>query len=115
MYGPSPGVGASTSNLSGAQGASAAAPEPPVPPIQGRAINGYLVNALVFQDTNRDGLVGPNENIALTDASGQFTLPGGSAGDLVVKPVNMLSDAEKAGAQDRLRALGVVNPDIQTT
>lgn len=123
MYGPSAGVGGVAGNLSGQQDASRTLPEvpppvaptPPVAPIQGRAINGYLVNALVFQDTNRDGLLSLNENLALTDASGQFTLPGTSSGDLIVKPVNMLSDAEKAGAQERLRALGVVNPDIQTT
>ncbi len=125
MYGPSAGVGGGSADGSELQDAtqlykpdSAQAPQetpPVVPMLRGRAINGYLANALVFQDTNRDGLLSLNENVALTDATGQFSLPGTSSGDLIVKPVNMLSDAEKAGAQDRLRAIGVVNPDILTT
>ncbi len=118
MYGPSAGVAGGSADIEPSQLQSAAtssSPDSGAPLIQGRAINGYLVNALVFQDTNRDGLLSLNENVALTDASGQFVLPGTSSGDLIVKPVNMLSDAEKAGAQDRLRAIGVVNPDTLTT
>lgn len=118
MYGPTAGVGGGSADIDPSELQSAAtssSPDPGVPLIQGRAINGYLVNALVFQDANRDGLLSLNENVALTDASGLFTLPGTSTGDLIIKPVNMLSDAEKAGAQERLRAIGVVNPDILTS
>lgn len=118
MYGPSAGAGGGSADIDSSELLSVetgASPDPGVPPIQGRAINGYLVNALVFQDANRDGLLSLNENVALTDASGQFTLPGTSSGDLIVKPVNMLSDAEKAGAQERLRAIGVVNSDTLTS
>ncbi len=125
MYGPSAGVGGAAAEDSGGQNESQLLSQPmpdqkspdapPIPSIQGRAINGYLVNALVFQDANQDGLLSANENVALTDISGRFTLPGTSSGDLIVKPVNMLSDAEKEGAQERLRAIGVFNPDVLTT
>lgn len=125
MYSPSAGVGGAAAEDSGGQNESQLLSQPmpdqkspdapPIPSIQGRAINGYLVNALVFQDANQDGLLSANENVALTDISGRFTLPGTSSGDLIVKPVNMLSDAEKEGAQERLRAIGVFNPDVLTT
>lgn len=85
------------------------------PTIKGRAINGYLVNALVFQDANKDGMLSQNENIALTDANGNFSLPGSSHGDLIVKPINLLSDAEKADGQKQLRAIGLINPDVLST
>jgi hypothetical protein len=50
----------------------------------GRGTNGtYLANALVFADTNHDGVLDNGEAWTFTDASGNFTLDGGS-GPLVM-------------------------------
>ncbi len=111
IYSPSAGVRASAD----AVGADNPSADTLTPAINGRAINGYLVNALVFQDANKDGMLSLNENIALTDASGNFSLPGSSHGDLIVKPINLLSDAEKADGQSQLRAIGLINPDFLST
>lgn len=83
--------------------------------ISGRAINGYLINALVFQDANNDGLLSANENLALTDINGNFKLPGNSSGDLIVKPINYLTDAEKNHSVSQLNSIGIQNPDNLST
>ncbi len=110
MYVPSAGVGGTSDT-----GEEVSAKVAPITLITGRAINGYLVNALVFQDSNKDGLLSQTENLAITDSSGLFKLPSGSSGDLIVKPINLLSDAEKANAQPQFRALGISNPDVLST
>lgn len=114
MYGPSAGVSvggdgaeasSDPSNSADTQGTT----------ITGRAINGYLVNALVFQDANKDGLLSADENLALTDLNGNFKLPGTSSGDLIVKPINFLSDAEKLNSLPQLNSIGIQNPDNLST
>lgn len=61
---------------------------PPVetPPtiLQGKAIDGYLADAIVFADANANGSRDAGEAYATTDASGSFTLVGGS-GTLVTQ------------------------------
>jgi Ca2+-binding RTX toxin-like protein len=110
LYVPSAGVGGGVDS-----GEELSAKVAPITLITGRAINGYLVNGLVFQDANKDGLLSPTENLAITDSSGLFKLPSGSSGDLIVKPINLLADAEKANALPQLRALGISNPDVLST
>jgi len=51
--------------------------------VQGHAIDGYVYGATVFADQDGDGLLDAGEAYATTDASGNFTLIGGS-GPLVM-------------------------------
>ncbi len=51
--------------------------------LQGQAIDGYIVGATVFADADADGVLDTTEARATTDASGNFTLVGGS-GSLVM-------------------------------
>ena len=44
--------------------------------VSGKVIDGYVQGALTFADLNGDGLLNPGESSAVTDASGNFSLPG---------------------------------------
>ncbi len=63
--------------------------------IGGKAINGYLENALVFSDSNRDGALSLAESFALTDRLGNYLLANPAVAPLVVKSLNVLTDAER--------------------
>jgi len=52
--------------------------------IEGTAVDGYLSGATVFADANNNGVNDPEEASATTDASGAFTVSGGS-GALVLE------------------------------
>ncbi|MBX9894574.1 MAG: calcium-binding protein [Nitrosomonas sp.] len=53
--------------------------------ITGKAIDGYIKDAVVFADLDGNGSLSPGELSATTDASGGFTLPGVNAfGQLIV-------------------------------
>lgn len=53
--------------------------------IAGKAIDGYIKDAVVFADLDGNGSISPGELSATTDASGGFTLPGVNAfGQLIV-------------------------------
>ena len=82
--------------------------------ISGKAINGYLANALVFQDINLDGLLSTGESLTITGIDGAYTLAAQS-GPIVVKPVNQLTASEKVQATPVLNALGIYNPDLANT
>ena len=83
--------------------------------ISGKAINGYLVNALVFQDVNNDGIYSSKEPISITDLNGGYKLENPQKGAVIVRPINSLSDVEKVNAKPALDKLGIINPDIITT
>ena len=51
--------------------------------VQGRVIDGYIVDATVFADADNDGVLDTGEASTTTDATGNFTLIGGS-GPLVM-------------------------------
>lgn len=53
--------------------------------IAGKAVDGYIKDAVVFADLDGNGSISPGELSATTDASGGFTLPGVNAfGQLIV-------------------------------
>ncbi|KVX99500.1 hypothetical protein WL10_28215 [Burkholderia ubonensis] len=58
-------------------------PTTPVPAITGKAIDGYLTGATVCLDLNENGLCDSGEPSAVTDATGQFSIP--YSGDAVGK------------------------------
>ena len=77
------GGGYSTSSSSSSSSASDSLSE-----IQGRAINGYLVDAFVFQDRDGNGLYSSGEPATVSSNTGQFSLSGTSkTGDIIVKPL----------------------------
>ncbi len=82
--------------------------------INGRVINGYLANALVFQDVNNDGLLSKGESLTVTGIDGIYSLAE-KTGNIIVKPINRLSDDEKISAAPTLNSLGLYNPDLATT
>ena len=82
--------------------------------INGRVINGYLANALVFQDVNNDGLLSKGEPLTVTGIDGIYSLAE-KTGNIIVKPINRLSDDEKINAAPTLNSLGLYNPDLATT
>lgn len=82
--------------------------------ISGRVINGYLANALVFQDINNDGLLSKGESLTVTGIDGIYSLAE-KTGNIIVKPINRLSDDEKINAAPTLNSLGLYNPDLATT
>lgn len=83
--------------------------------ISGRAINGYLANALVFQDINADGLVTLGEPVTITGDDGSFKITDPKTGSLIVKPINTLSLDEQVGARQALDEAGIGNPDFSNT
>lgn len=50
----------------------------------GAAIDGYIGNATVFIDTNGNGTLDPGEYSTITDASGNYALPQGISGTVIV-------------------------------
>ncbi len=50
----------------------------------GAAIDGYIANATVFVDTNANGVLDPGEYSTTTDASGNYALPQGISGTVIV-------------------------------
>lgn len=103
--------------MSGSGAFQASDPTPTSTPnltISGKAINGYLANALVFQDINQDGLLSAGESLTITGIDGAYTLAAQS-GPIVVKPVNQLTANEKVQATPVLNTLGIYNPDLANT
>lgn len=99
------GGGYSTSGSSSSSSASDSLSE-----IQGRAINGYLVDAFVFQDRDGNGLYTSGEPATVSSSTGQFSLSGTSkTGDIIVKPLSQLKAAEIAAAQTLLNKLNITN------
>jgi Ca2+-binding RTX toxin-like protein len=82
--------------------------------ISGRVINGYLANALVFQDINSDGLLSNGEPLTITGIDGTYSLAA-KTGNIVVKPINYLTADEKINATTKFNELGLYNPDLATT
>jgi hypothetical protein len=70
----------------------------------GKAINGYLENALVFNDVNNDGALGRGESFALSDRLGNYLLANPVVAPMVVKSLNFLSDAERGVVENNLSA-----------
>ena len=72
--------------------------------ISGYAVNGYLSNALVFQDRNFDFFLDLNEKVALTGNDGAFSLEGAVPGDgqIVVKAISTADLAEVIIAANRV-------------
>jgi Ca2+-binding RTX toxin-like protein len=52
-------------------------------PLSGTVQDGYLAGALVFVDSNADGIHNPGEVSVISDANGNFTLPAGVFGRIV--------------------------------
>ncbi len=50
----------------------------------GAAIDGYIANAMVFVDTNANGVFDSGEYSTTTDASGNYALPQGISGTVIV-------------------------------
>lgn len=82
--------------------------------LTGKAINGYLANALVFQDINNDGFLSGGEPLTITGLDGSFSLAS-KTGAIIVKAVNHLTTDEKLNATPTLNAAGIYNPDIANT
>lgn len=82
--------------------------------LTGKTINGYLANALVFQDINSDGFLSGGEPLTITGLDGSFSLAS-KTGAIVVKPVNHLTTDEKLNATQTLNAAGIYNPDVANT
>ncbi|CAB5302458.1 putative lipoprotein [Burkholderia multivorans] len=49
--------------------------QPPTPAITGKAVDGYLVGATVCLDLNNNGVCDSGEPTAVTDGTGQFSIP----------------------------------------
>ncbi len=82
--------------------------------IEGKAINGYLENAIIFIDLNGDGKLSSGEPITLSK-QGAFSLEASSVGPVVAVAVDQLSAAERAYALPALSAKGIEIPDGLTT
>ncbi len=52
--------------------------------IKGAVVDGYVSGATVFADANGDGRLNPGEWSATTDATGNYTLPGNTAGGTII-------------------------------
>lgn len=90
-------------------GAGGAAPAPPAEvAITGKAINGYLSNALVFQDKNNNLALDLNEAVGITNASGDYSLTGKLEGSLVMKSIANADISELIIAANRLGLTKVV-------
>jgi hypothetical protein len=70
----------------------------------GKAINGYLENALVFNDANNDGALGRGESFALSDRLGNYLLTNPVVAPIVVKSLNFLSDTERGVVESNLNS-----------
>ncbi len=53
-------------------------------PLNGTVQDGYISGATVFVDKNGDGILNPGETSVVTDAQGNFTLPAGAFGKIIV-------------------------------
>ncbi len=100
------GAGDSTA-VGGGGGASAPPPLADVS-ISGKAINGYLSNALVFQDKNKNFALDLNEAVGITNANGDYSLTGKLEGSLIVKSIAKADISELIIAANRLGLTQVV-------
>ena len=75
----------------------------------GQLINGYIKNALVFQDSNGNGSFDSGEPKGTTDSSGRFALDGfvAGGGEIVAQPVWTNSVGETVTATDRTTGASV--------
>lgn len=93
----------------GGGGGGAAGPAPLVDvSITGKAINGYLSNALVFQDKNKNFALDLDEAVGITNANGDYSLTGKLEGNLVVKSIAKADISELIIAANRLGLTQVV-------
>ncbi len=83
--------------------------------LTGRAINGYLINALVFEDINRDGFLSLGEAASMTDVDGVFSFTDAISGLLIAKPLSRLTSIEKQYASETFLKAGILSPDLAVT
>ena len=65
------------------RGSDPAPEEKKIPTINAKIIDGYIADATVFVDSDKDGQQDPNEFSTTSDAQGNFTLPQGLSGPVV--------------------------------
>ena len=80
------------------------------PPVTGLAIDGYIAGASVFADANDDGIWEPGEAETTTNASGQFSLQGGSGPLVLVGGVDTSTHLAFTGVLEAPSGYTVITP-----
>ena len=80
--------------------------------IGGKVIDGYVKGALVLADLNADGVLNPGESSAITDATGNFLLPGTAGfGHLIASGgIDIATGKPFAGSMTAPPGSTVINP-----
>ncbi len=78
--------------------------------VNGTAQDGYIRGATVFRDTDGDSILDTNEESALTDASGNFTIGGGPGGLVMVGGTDIATNLPFEGVLRAPHGYSVITP-----
>ncbi|QFS37631.1 hypothetical protein [Burkholderia cepacia] len=93
------------------------APTAPTPAVTGKAIDGYLVGAMVCLDLNNNGVCDSGEPTAVTDGTGQFSIPysGDATGKTILVQVTPTTKDQSRPAGFQFPASFTLSQVIQPT